>query len=141
MRFMILVKGNEAYEGGAMPTTAQINAMGRYNAELAKAGALIAGEGLHPSAKGARVTFPGGKVTITDGPFSEAKELVGGFTIIQVASREEALDWVRRWPGEDGDRLELRQIFDPEDFGAELTPEMRAAEDRLRQRAADNAAR
>lgn len=140
MRFMIMVKGDEAYESGAMPTMEQINAMGRYNAELAKAGVLLAGEGLHPSSKGAQVTFPGGKVTITDGPFSEAKELVGGFTIIQVASRAEALEWVRRWPGEEGDQLELRQIFDAEDFGTEMTPDMQAAEERLRQRAADNAA-
>lgn len=127
MRFMILVKGNEAYEGGAMPTAEQFDTMGRYNDELAKAGALIAADGLQPSSKGAQVTFAGGRVTITDGPFSEAKELVGGFTIIQVASRAEALEWLRRWPGEEGDRLELRPLYEPADFGAELTPEPRAA--------------
>ncbi|OZM73343.1 dehydrogenase [Amycolatopsis antarctica] len=136
MRFMIIVKGNEDYEGGAMPTEEQLNAMGKYNEEMVKAGVMVAGEGLHPSSKGARVTFPAGKVSITDGPFSEAKELIGGFSIIKVDSREEAYDWLRRWPGAEGDELELRQIFEAEDFGDAFTPEARATEERLREEVA-----
>jgi len=141
MRFMIIVKGDEAYESGAMPTEEQLSAMVKYNEEMVEAGVMVSGEGLHPSSKGARIEFSGGKPVITDGPFSEAKELVGGFTMIKVDSKEEALDWVRRWPGADGDVLELRQVFEAEDFGDELTPELREAEERQRVQAAENAAR
>ncbi len=118
-----------------MPSTELLAAMGQYNEELAKAGVLLAGEGLHPSSKGARVKFSGGKPQVIDGPFAETKELIAGFTMIQVKSREEALEWLKRWPAIDGNgevELELRQVFEAEDFGAEFTPELREQEEQLR---------
>src|SRR5213075_2158456 len=121
-------------EAGKMPTQELLEAMGKYNEQLAKAGILLAGEGLHPSSKGARVRCSGSKRTVVDGPFTETKELVAGFWLWQVKSKEEAIEWVKRCPnphpGES--ELEIRQVFEAEDFGAELTPELRAQEDRIR---------
>jgi hypothetical protein len=141
MRFMIIRKADEETEAGVMPSTELIEAMTTYNEELVNAGVMLAGEGLQPSSKGAKIKFSGGKPTIIDGPFSETKELIAGYTMIQVRSREEALEWVKRWPAMDGHgnvELELRQVFEAEDFGDEFTPEQRAAEERLRERAARN---
>ena len=135
MRFMIIRKADAQTEAGAMPTTELLAAMGKYMEEMGKAGILLGGEGLHPSAKGTRIEFRGGKPSIVDGPFAETKELIAGYSLIQVKSREEALDWVKRWPAEDADgnaRLELRQIFEAEDFGEAFTPELREAEENLR---------
>ena len=135
MRFLIIGKADVRTEAGELPSEALLAAMGAYNEELAKAGVLRAGEGLQPSAKGARIRFANGKPTVVDGPFAEAKELIAGFTLIEVASKQEAIEWVKRWPVEDGDghvELELRQLFEAEDFGAQLTPELRDAEERLR---------
>ena len=139
MRFMILRKADKKTEAGIMPSQALLAAMGKYMEEMSKAGVLLAGEGLQPTSKGARVRFARGKAIVTDGPFAESKEVLAGFCMIQVASREEAIDWVKRWPSLDGDgevELEIRQIFEAEDFGAEFTPEMREAEDGMRQQAA-----
>ncbi|MGA8113544.1 MAG: YciI family protein [Actinocatenispora sp.] len=141
MRFMILVKANEQTESGVLPTEADLTAMGRYNEELVKAGVMLAGEGLHPSSNGARVRFDKGGSTVLDGPFAETKELVAGFWLIQVRSREEAIEWARRIPvAEDGPvcEFEVRQVFEADDFGDVMTPEMRAAEESLRERSAAN---
>jgi hypothetical protein len=119
MRFMIIRKADAETEAGALPSRELLEAMGRYNEELVKAGVMLAGEGLHPTAEGVRVGFADGTPSITDGPFSETKELIAGFTLIDVKSREEAIEWVKRWPAEDGDgrvQLELRQVLEPEDF-------------------------
>jgi hypothetical protein len=129
---MVLVKANADSEAGVLPGEEIFAAMGKYNEELVKAGAMLAGEGLHPSSKGARVKFEGGKRTVTDGPFTEAKELIAGFWLIQVKSKEEAIEWVKRAPFDGGAELEIRQVFEAEDFGAELTPELREQEERLR---------
>ena len=135
MRVMVMVKATKSSEVGTMPSEQQLTDMGAFNEELVKAGVMLAGEGLHPSSRGKRVRFGGGKTSVVDGPFGEAKELVAGFWIWKVKSMEEALQWARRcqdpMPGE-GAELELRPIFEAEDFGAELTPELRAQEDRLR---------
>src|SRR3954470_14190144 len=131
MRFMVLVKANEESEAGVMPDEKILTEMGRFNEELSKAGVMLAGEGLHPSSKGARVRFEGQKRTVVDGPFADAKELIAGFWILQVRSRDEVIEWVTRAPLEEGE-LEIRQIFEAEDFGDALTPELRAAEARLR---------
>ncbi len=136
MRFMILVKANADSEAGRMPSTELLTAMGKYNEELVNAGVLLAGEGLHPSARGARVRFGGGAPQVVDGPFAETKELVAGFWLIQVKSMDEAIEWVRRAPMQDGDELEIRRVFEAEDFGAELTPELREQEERLRRQTA-----
>ena len=138
MRFMILVKANDESEAGVLPTREVLEAMGRYNEELVKAGVMLAGEGLQPSSTGARVRFGGGRPTVTDGPFTETKELIAGFWLIQAASREEAIEWVSRAPFSGGAELEVRQVFEAEDFGGELTPELAAAEERLRAQAARN---
>ena len=138
MRFMIIRKADEQTEAGVLPTEAQIASMMQYNEALVKAGVLLAGEGLHPTSNATRVTFRGGEPTIVDGPFAEAKELIAGFTIIQVRSREEALEWVRRWPEPDVE-LELRQVFEAEEFGDEFTPELRELEERLRVESGQNA--
>jgi hypothetical protein len=134
MRFMILVKADKDSEAGTMPSEKLMAEMGKYNEELMKAGVLLAGEGLHPSSKGARVRFSGTQRTVVDGPFAETKELIAGFWIFQVKSREEAIEWVKRCPnpmlGES--EIEIRQVFEAEDFGPEFTPELRDAEDRLR---------
>ncbi|CAN5436839.1 YciI family protein [soil metagenome] len=131
MRFMMIVKANQDSEAGVLPTEQELAEMGKYNEELVKAGVLLAGEGLHPSSKGARVTFSGGRPTVTDGPLAETKELIAGFWLIQVKSREEALEWARRVPFQEGE-IEIRQVFEADDFGAEFTPELREQEDRLR---------
>jgi hypothetical protein len=139
MRFMILVKADKDTEAGVLPSEELLAAMGKYNEELAKAGVLLAGEGLHPSSKGARVKFSGGKTTVIDGPFTEAKELIAGFWLIQVKSKEEAIEWVKRVPHPD-DRegeIEIRQVFEAEDFGDEFTPELREQEERLRAQIAE----
>lgn len=134
MRFMILVKADKNSEAGVMPSTELLAAMGKYNEELVKAGIMLAGEGLQPSSKGARVKFSGTKRTVVDGPFAEAKELIAGFWIIDVKSKEEAIEWVKRCPNptEGDSEIEIRQVFETEDFGAELTPELREQEERLR---------
>ena len=134
MRFMVMVKATKDSEAGVMPSEQLLTEMGKYNEELVKAGIMLAGEGLHPSSKGARVRFSGTKRTVLDGPFSETKELVAGFWLIQVKSREEAIEWVKRCPNpmSEDSEIEIRQVFDAEDFGAELTPELREREERLR---------
>ena len=120
MRFMIIRKADRNTEAGILPSQELLAAMTKYNEEMAKAGVLLQGEGLQASAKGARVKFAGGEPTITDGPFTETKELIAGFTMIQVKSKKEAIDWVKRWPIEDGDaELEIRQLFEAEDFATE----------------------
>lgn len=135
MKFMIIRKADRSTEAGVMPSTELLAAMLKYNEEMAKAGVFLDGVGLHPSSRGARVKSAGGKRTVIDGPFTEAKELIAGFTLIQARSREEAIEWVKRWPLEDGDvELEIRQVFEAEDFGEELTPELRSQEERLRER-------
>ncbi|MDL9997033.1 YciI family protein [Variovorax sp. J22P240] len=131
MRFMVIVKASKDSEAGVMPTEAMLTAMGKYNEELVKAGVMLAGEGLQASSKGARVRFSGKQRTVIDGPFSETKELIAGFWLWQVRSKEEAIEWLKRAPFEDGDEVELRQVFEMEDFGAELTPELREQEKRL----------
>ncbi|MDQ3768939.1 MAG: YciI family protein [Actinomycetota bacterium] len=140
MRFMVLVKANEDSEAGVMPSEEMLAAMGRYNEELAKAGVLLAGEGLHPSSKGARVRFSGKERSVVDGPFAETKELIAGFWMIQVRSMGEAIEWVKRCPNpHEGDsEIEIRQIFEADDFGEEFTPELREQEERLRAQAAEN---
>jgi hypothetical protein len=134
MRFMIIVKATKDSEAGVMPSEQLLAEMGRYNEELAKAGVLLAGEGLHPSSKGARVKFSGSKRTVIDGPFAETKELIAGFWLWQVKSKEEAIEWVKRCPNPHNEEteVEIRQVFEVEDFGAELTPELREQEERLR---------
>jgi hypothetical protein len=132
MRFMVIVKASEASERGVLPTQAELEEMGTYNEELVKAGVMLAGEGLHPSSRGARVRFDAdGDATVVDGPFAETKELIAGFWILQVSSREEVLEWVKRAPFREGE-LEVRQVFEAEDFGEAMTPELREAEDRMR---------
>lgn len=135
MRFMILRLADKDTEAAVMPSEELLTAMGKYMEDLAKAGVLLGGEGLHPSSRGARVEFKRGKPTVIDGPFAEAKELIAGYTMLQVKSEEEALEWVKRWPTLDAGgnvRLEIRRVFEAEDFGAEFTPEAREREDRLR---------
>ena len=134
MRFMVLVKADKNSEAGVMPDTKLLAAMGKFNEELVKAGVMLAGEGIHPSSKGARVKFSGGKKTVIDGPFAETKELVAGFWLWQCKSKEEAIEWLKRAPFEETE-VEIRQIFEAEDFGANLTPELRAQEERLRKQA------
>ena len=135
MRFMVIVKADKDSEAGVMPSEKLLADMGKYNEELAKAGVLLAGEGLQPSSKGARVRFSGAKRTVIDGPFAETKELVAGFWLWQVKSKEEAIEWVKRcpnpFPGTESE-IEIRQVFEAEDFGAEFTPELRKQEERLR---------
>jgi hypothetical protein len=134
MRVMVMVKATQQSEAGQMPSTELLAAMGRYNEQLVKAGVMLAGEGLHPSTKGKRVRFSGKARTVIDGPFAETKELVAGFWLWQVKSMEEAIEWARRCPNPmDGESfLEIRPVFEAEDFGAELTPELRAQEERIR---------
>jgi hypothetical protein len=134
MRFMVIVKADKNTEAGVMPSEQLFAEMGKYNEELVKAGVMLAGEGLQPSSKGARVKFSGSKRTVIDGPFAETKELIAGFWIWQVKSKQEAIDWVKRCPNplEGESEIEIRQIFEAEDFGAEFTPELREQEERLR---------
>jgi hypothetical protein len=131
MRFMILMPADRNSEAGVLPSEKLLTDMMQYNEQLVKAGVMLAGEGLQPTSKGARVSFQGKKRTVTDGPFSESKELIAGFWIWQVKSKEEAIEWVKRCPV-DNVTLEVRQIFEAEDFGAELTPELREKEERMR---------
>jgi hypothetical protein len=128
---MVIVKASKESEAGVMPTEQMLTDMGKYNEELVKAGVLLAMDGLHPSSKGARVRFSGKQRTVIDGPFSETKELVAGFWLWQVRSREEAIEWLKRAPFDDNTEVELRQVFELDDFGAELTPELREQEERL----------
>jgi hypothetical protein len=135
MRFMILVKATKNSEAGVMPSEKLLREMGKYNEELAQAGVLLAGEGLQPSSKGARVRFSGDKRTVIDGPFAETKELIAGFWLWQVKSKEEAIEWVKRCPNPFAgmeSEIEIRQVFEADDFGAEFTPEMREQEERVR---------
>jgi hypothetical protein len=136
MRFMILVKATEESEAGKMPSVELMTAMGKFNEELVNAGVLLAGEGLHPSAKGARIRFDGPRRTVIDGPFAETKELVAGFWLIQVKSREEAIEWMKRCPNpmEGPSEIEIRQVYEMEDFGDVATPELVAQEEALRAR-------
>ena len=138
MRFMVMVKATKDSEAGVMPSQELLTQMGNYNEELVKAGIMLAGEGLQPSAKGARVRFSGSKRSVVDGPFAETKELVAGFWLWQVRSLDEAIEWVKRCPNPmPGDsEIEIRQVFEAEDFGAEFTPELREQEERLRVQAA-----
>ena len=136
MRFMVLVPGNPESEAGEMPGTEILETMTKYNEELVKAGVMLAGEGLHPTSKAAKVRFNGRERTVIDGPFTEAKEIVAGYWIWECASREEAIEWLKRAPFDGGVSIELRPIFETDDFGDQLTPELRAANDRLREQAA-----
>ena len=140
MRFMVIVKATKGSEAGELPDQKLLAEMGKYNEELAKAGVMLAGEGLQPSSKGARVRFSGPKRTVIDGPFAETKELVAGFWLIQAKSKEEAIEWVKRAPnpspGQESE-LEIRQVFEAEDFGAEFTPELREQEERIRAQVAE----
>ncbi|WP_338864510.1 YciI family protein [Myxococcus stipitatus] len=140
MRFMVMVKATKDSEAGTMPEQSLLEAMGKYNEELVKAGVLLAGEGLHPSSRGVRVRFNGAGRTVIDGPFAETKELIAGFWLFQVKSLEECIEWVKRCPnpmlGES--EIEIRKVFDPEDFGAALTPELKAQEENLRKQATKN---
>lgn len=141
MRFMVIVKASPESEAGQMPSQELLAAMGRYNEELARAGVMLAGDGLHPSSKGARVRFEGTKRTVIDGPFAETKELVAGYWIWQCKSMDEAIEWLKRAPFDGGAEVELRQVFEPDDFGAELTPELREQEKRAWELAQKNAQR
>ncbi|TBR37120.1 MULTISPECIES: YciI family protein [Dyella] len=134
MRFMVMVRANKESEAGVMPTEQLLTEMGQFNEELVKAGVMLAGEGLQPSSKGARIRYDGSKRTVIDGPFAESKELIAGFWIIQVKSLEEAIEWMKRCPNPfDGEsEIEIRQVFEAEDFGAEFTPELREQEERIR---------
>src|SRR5712691_8273338 len=136
MRFMVIVKANKDSEAGVLPDQQILTEMGKYNEELVKAGVMLAGEGLQPSSKGARVKFSGDKRTVIDGPFTETKELIAGFWLVDVKSKEEAIEWVKRapnpMPGQESE-IEIRQDFENEDFGDEFTPEQREREDRLRE--------
>jgi hypothetical protein len=132
MRFMVLVKASKESEAGVMPSTELLTQMGKFNEELVKAGVMEAGEGLHPSSKGARVRFSGTERTVIDGPFAETKELVAGFWLWNCKSKQEAIEWLKKAPFDGGTEVEIRQIFSTEDFGEALTPELREQEDRLR---------
>lgn len=142
MKFMVMVKADKNSEAGVMPSEKLLAEMGKFNEELVKAGVLLAGEGLHPSSKGARVKFSGSQRTVVDGPFAETKELVAGFWILQVKSKEEAIEWIKRCPNptEGESEIEIRQLFEAEDFGAEFTPELREAEERMRRQVEAQAA-
>ncbi|HNP73114.1 MAG TPA: YciI family protein [Kouleothrix sp.] len=140
MRFMVIVKATNETEAGVLPTEEQLAAMGKFNEELVNAGVMLAGEGLQPSSKGARVRFSGAERTVIDGPFAESKELIAGFWLWQVASMEEAIEWVKRCPnpGNGDSEIEIRQVFEADDFGPALTPELRAQEEQLRARQRPN---
>jgi hypothetical protein len=143
MRVMVIVKASKDSEAGIMPSEQLLTEMGKFNEELVKAGVMLAGEGLHPSSKGKRVRFSGGNRTVIDGPFAESKELIAGFWLWQVKSMEEAIEWVKRCPNPhdtDGE-IEIRQVFEPDDFGGALTPELREQEERLRAQLAPKTSR
>lgn len=133
MRVMVVVKASRESEAGVLPDKEILTKMGKYNEELVKAGVLLAAEGLHPSSKGKRVRFSGGTRTVIDGPFTETKELIAGFWLWQVRSMEEAVEWLKRAPFDGGTEVEIRQVFEAEDFGAEFTPELKAQEERIRE--------
>ena len=139
MRFMVIVKATKDSEAGVMPSQQLLTEMGKFNEELVKAGVMLAGEGLHPSSKGARVRFSGRTRTVVDGPFAETKELIAGFWLWQVKSKEEAIAWVKRCPNphDEETEIEIRQVFTAEDFGPEFTPELREQEERLRAQVAE----
>ena len=132
MRVMVIVKANKESEAGQMPSKEMLTAMGNYNDQLVKAGVMLAGEGLHPTSRGKRMRFDGTKRTVVDGPFAETKELIAGFWLWQVKSLEEAVEWLKRAPFDAGEELEIRPVFEAEDFGAEFTPELREQEERQR---------
>jgi hypothetical protein len=138
MRFMVIIRADKNTEAGVLPSEELLTKMGKYNEELVKAGVMLAGEGLQPSSKGARVRFSGEKRTVIDGPFTEAKELIAGFWIFQVKSKEEAIEWVKRCPNplEGESEIEIRQVYEASDFGPEFTPELREAEERMREQIA-----
>ncbi len=136
MKFMVIVKASAESEAGVMPSEQLLTEMGAFNESLVKAGVLLAGEGLHPSSKGVRVRFSGKERTVIDGPFAETKELIAGFWLLQVKSREEAIEWIKRAPFDGGTEIEIRQVFEAEDFGEALTPELREQEERLRAQSA-----
>lgn len=142
MRVMVIVKASKASENGEMPDEKLLTEMGQFNEELVKAGIMLAGEGLHPSSRGARVYFSGKGRTVVDGPFAETKELIAGFWLLQVKSMQEAIEWMKRCPNphEEDCHVEIRQVFEEEDFGAEFTPELREQEARIREAASKNAA-
>jgi len=141
MRVMVIVKASQASEAGELPSTEVLAAMGKFNEELVKAGIMLAGEGLHDSSKGKRIRFNGDKRTVIDGPFAETKELIAGFWLWQVRSMDEAVEWLKRAPFEDGDEVEIRRVFEAEDFGENLTPELREQERRVGEQAKRNAIR
>ena len=143
MRFMVLVKATPESEAGVMPSQELLTEMGRYNEELVKAGVMLAGEGLHPSSRGARVRFSGTKRSVVDGPYAETKELIAGFWLIQAKSMEEAIEWVKRCPNpmNSDSEIEIRQVFEQDDFGEAFTPELREQEKRIGEQAARNAQR
>jgi hypothetical protein len=132
MRFMVIVKADKNSEAGVMPSKELLEKMGKYNEELVKAGVMLAGDGLHPSSKGVRIRFNGAKRTVIDGPFAETKELIAGYWLWQVKSREEAIEWLKRAPFDGGTEIELRQVFEAADFGEAFTPELQKQEERLR---------
>jgi hypothetical protein len=136
MRVMVIVKANKNTEAGIMPSTGILTAMGKFNEELVKAGVLLAADGLHASSKGKRVKFSGQQRTVTDGPFAETKELIAGYWLWQVKSIEEAVEWLKRAPFDGGTEIEIRPVFDAADFGVQLTPELKAQEERLRAQSA-----
>jgi hypothetical protein len=136
MRFMVLVPGSRESEAGEMPSTEELEAMTKYNEELVKAGVMLAGDGLHPTSRGAKVRFNGRERTVIDGPFTEAKELVAGYWIWECASRDEALEWLKRAPFDGGVEVELREVAELDDFSEQLTPELREANERLRDQSA-----
>jgi hypothetical protein len=138
MRFMVIVKADKNSEAGVMPTTELLTAMGKFNEEMVKAGVMLAGEGLHPSSKGARIKYSGKERIVTSGPFSATGDLVSGFWLIQVKSSDEAIEWMKRAPFDGGAEIEIRQVFDAEDFGEALTPELHEQETRLRAETARN---
>jgi len=140
MRFMVTVMADENSEAGGMPSEDLLRQMGEYNEEMVKAGVMLAGEGLHPSSKGARVKFSGNERSVVDGPFAEAKELIAGYWLIQVKSLDEAIEWIKRCPNpmEGESEIQIRQVFEAEDFGEEFTPELREQEDRIREQAEAN---
>ena len=143
MRFLVMVKANADSEAGVMPSEEMLTQMTRFNEELVNAGVMLAGEGLHPSSRGARVKFSGNKRTVVDGPFAETKELIAGFWLIQAKSREEAIEWIKRCPNPTGDEseIEIRQIFEPDDFGEAYTPELREREQHMSAEIAKNSQR
>lgn len=134
MRFMVIVKANKETEAGVLPTEKELSEMTKFNEELVKAGVMLAGEGLHPSSNGARVRFNGSQRTVIDGPFTESKELIAGFWLWQVHSRQEAIEWLKKAPFDGGTEVEIRQVFEADDFGENLTPELRQKEEELRKR-------